>query len=269
MDQRARQFFEKGWCVFAEDPVLAEWVAAVRPVAEATLHDPDLRAKWLRCGGTWFAGVNALPNDAQGAVPEAGVPPLAGAAVDFIGSSLGFSGIAWDRAQVSICFPGYPQPWEGESDSAFRFRRDRDAAHVDGLRRHEPGRRRRLGETHAFILGIPLTRTAPDAAPFTIYEGSHEVMRQAFQERLGEIEPAEWTQEDVTEAYVSARSEVFETCARVKLHALPGEAYLAHRLALHGVARWGSSCETEPRMIVYFRPEAGEEDDPEWWLNRP
>jgi len=269
MDRRARQFFEKGWCVFAEDPVLAEWVAAVRPVAEATLHDPDLRAKWLRCGGTWFAGVNALPNDARGAVPEAGVPPLAGDAVDFIGSALGFAGIGWDRAQVSICFPGYPRPWEGESASAFRFRRDRDAAHVDGLRRHEPGRRRRLGETHAFILGIPLSETEPDAAPFTVYEGSHEVMRQAFQDRLSGIAPADWHREDVTEAYVEARREAFDTCPRVKLHALPGEAYIAHRLVLHGVAPWGKSGGKEPRVIVYFRPEPGDAGDPDWWLNRP
>jgi hypothetical protein len=269
MERRARQFFEKGWCVFPHDPVMAGWVEAVRPVAEATLHDPELRAEWLRCGGTWFAGVNALPNDSRGAVPEAGVPPLAGEAVDFIGSALGFRDIAWDRAQVSICFPGYPQPWEGESDSAFRFRRDRDAAHVDGLRRHDPGRRRRLGETHAFILGIPLTETAPDAAPFTVYEGSHEIMRQAFQDRLDGIAPADWTEEDVTEAYVAARREAFETCARVKLHALPGEAYLAHRLVLHGVAPWGNSGETGPRMIAYFRPEQGGAGSPEWWLNRP
>jgi hypothetical protein len=266
---RAQQFFRRGWCGFGHDPVLAAWVDAVRPVAEATLHDPEHRSRWLRCGGTWFAGVNALPNDASGAVPDGHVPPLAGVAVDFIRSVLGLGAIAWDRAQVSICFPGYPKPWDGESDAAFRFRRDRDAAHVDGLRRSEPGRRRKLGETHAFILGIPLTETRPDAAPFTVYEGSHELMRRAFRARFEGIAPAAWADEDVTEAYVAARREALQTCARVPVHGTPGQAYLAHRLSLHGVAPWGASPETGPRMIAYFRPGLAPEDGLDWWLAQP
>jgi hypothetical protein len=269
MEDRAPQFFERGWCAFDHDPVLAAWVEAVRPVAAATLHDPELRSRWLRCGGTWFAGVNALPNDASGAVPGRNVPPLAGVAVEFIRSVLGLGPIAWDKAQVSICFPGYPQPWDGENEAAFRFRRDRDAAHVDGLRRSEPGRRRKLGETHAFILGIPLTETRPDAAPFTVYEGSHEVMRRALRTRLEGIAPADWADEDVTEAYVAARREAFETCPRVPVHGKPGQAYLAHRLLLHGIAPWGAAPETGPRMIVYFRPDPAAFEAPEWWLERP
>ena len=269
MEDRARQFFERGWCAFEHDPVLAAWAEAARPVAEATLRDPELRSRWLRCGGTWFAGVNALPNDASGAVPDAHVPPLAGVAVDFIGSVLDLGRIAWDRAQVSICFPGYPQPWEGESDAAFRFRHDRDAAHVDGLRRSEPGRRRKLGETHAFILGIPLTETHADAAPFTVYEGSHEVMRRALRARLEGIPPADWVDEDLTEAYVAARREALRICPRVTVHGRPGQAYLAHRLVLHGVAPWGASPETGPRMIAYFRPDPAAGEAPGWWLERP
>jgi hypothetical protein len=269
MKSLAEQFYQRGWCAFDHDPTLAAWGEAVRPVAEATLHDPQFRDRWLRCGGTWFAGVNALPNDNTGAVPGEGVPPLTGTAVDFIASELGLTGIAWDRAQVSICFPGYPQPWEGESDAAFRFRRDRDAAHVDGLRRSDPGRRRKLGETHAFILGIPLTGTLPDAAPFTVYEGSHELMRQAFRDRFSGIAPSDWASEDITDAYVAARRQAFETCPRVLVHANPGQAYLAHRLSLHGVAPWGGSAETGPRVIVYFRPEAPGAEGPEWWLDRP
>jgi hypothetical protein len=269
IENRARQFFRRGWCAFDHDPVLAAWVEAVRPVAEATLHDPELRSRWLRCGGTWFAGVNALPNDASGAVPDGHVPPLAGVAVDFIGEVLGLPGIAWDKAQVSICFPGYPQPWDGESAAAFRFRRDRDAAHVDGLRRFGPERRRKLGETHAFILGIPLTETRPDAAPFTAYEGSHELTRRAFRARLEGIAPADWAEEDVTEAYVAVRREAFETCPRVPVHGKPGQAYLAHRLLLHGVAPWGASPETGPRMIIYFRPDPAAGEGADWWLERP
>ena len=269
MVDRARQFFERGWCAFGHDPVLAAWAEAARPVAAATLHDPELRSQWLRCGGTWFAGVNALPNDASGAVPGRDVPPLAGAAVEFIGAVLGLGRIAWDRAQVSICFPGYPQPWEGESAAASRFRLERDAAHVDGLRRFDPGRRRKLAETHGFILGIPLTGTRPDAAPFTLYEGSHEVMRRALRARLRGIAPADWRDQDITEAYVAARREAFETCPRVTLHGRPGQAYLAHRLVLHGIAPWGDSPETGPRMIAYFRPDPAAGEAPDWWLERP
>lgn len=266
---RTRRFFDKGWCAFGHDPALAEWVSAVRSIAEATQHDPELSRRWLRCGGTWFAGVNALPNDALGAVPGAGVPPLAGNAVRFISEVLGFKDIAWDQAQVSICFPGYPRPWHGESEAAFRFRRDHDAAHVDGLRRIEPGRRRRLGETHAFILGIPLTFSDPDAAPFTVYEGSHEVMRREFRSRFSGVSPADWRTEDVTDIYVAARREAFESCPRKTVHAVPGEAYLAHRLLLHGVAPWRASREAGPRAIVYFRPDPGTADDPKWWLYSP
>jgi hypothetical protein len=196
------------------------------------------------------------------------VPPLAGAAVDFIGETLGLAGLDFDAAQVSICFPGYPRPWEGESEAAFRYRRDRDAAHVDGIRRVDPGRRRRLGEVHAFILGIPVAQTPPDAAPFTVYEGSHEIMRRALCARLAGIDPADWPDQDITETYHAARREAFETCPRVPLHAGPGEAYLVHRLVLHGVAPWAAGGGTDPRVIIYFRPELPGRD-PNDWLMRP
>src|SRR5690606_9534810 len=129
----AAQFFRAGWVRFAADPIVAEWAARARPVAPACAADAEQRARWLRAGGTWFNGVRVFPNDAAGAVEHAGVPPLAGPAVRFIASTLGLPDVAWDRAQVSICFPGYPQPAPGESAAAFRFRRERDAAHVDGL----------------------------------------------------------------------------------------------------------------------------------------
>jgi hypothetical protein len=109
MQDRARRFFQRGWCAFDHDPVLAAWVEAVRPVAEATLHDPDLRARWLRCGGTWFAGVNALGNNASGAVPGRDVPPLAGAAVDFI------------HSRSRSAFPAIPGPGMARAMPPFVF----------------------------------------------------------------------------------------------------------------------------------------------------
>ena len=261
-------FHTRGWVTFDPAPEVLHWADAARPLAERLLADPGLRSQWLRCGGTWFAGVNVFPNDDSGAVSVAGVPPLAGPAVDFIASGLGLAGFAWDRAQISICLPGYPKPWGEESDAAFRFRRDRDAAHVDGLLR-DAARRRRLGETHDFILGIPLTDTPADASPLVVWEGSHEVMRRVFVERFAGIAEGEWGREDITDVYAAARRECFESLRRVPVHARPGEAYILHRLALHGIAPWDAGAGDLPRMIAYFRPDTDPSRGNSWWLDAP
>ena len=262
----SQDFFTRGWQVLDTDPNVLDWTERVRPLAEDLLADPYHRAAWLRCGGTWFAGVNILPNAPDTSVPAVGAPPLSGAPVNFIRQVLGLSGFDWDKAQISICLPGYPQPWEGESQANFRFRRDRDAAHVDGLLR-DADRRRSLGEVHGFILGLPLNRTAPDDAPLVVYEGSHEIMRAAFRTRFDGLPPSEWASQDVTDVYVAARRRCFDECARVPVHATPGQAYLVHRLALHGVAPWGRG--TRSRMIAYFRPDPFLGAQPDWWLDRP
>jgi hypothetical protein len=155
-----------------------------------------------------------------------------------------------------------------ESEAVFRYRVRRDAAHVDGLRREGVDRRRHLREHHGFILGVPLAEAGPGASPFVVWEGSHEIMRAAFRTRLAGIAPERWGDEDVTEAYHAARREAFEICRRVVVHARPGEAYLAHRLVLHGMAPWepGAPAGPDGRMIAYFRPEVG---GPDHWLNAP
>ena len=272
MQALAERFHERGWVAFEPDPGIAEWAGAVRPLAEEALENPSLRARWLRSGGTWFVGVHALPNDASGAVAERGVPPLSGRPVAFAHEALGLDGFAWDRAQLSVCMPGYPQPDPDESEAAFRFRCRRDAAHVDGLLRNAEGQRH-LGEAHAFILGVPLALVAPCEAPFVVYEGSHAIMRRAFARRLDGIDPARWPGEDLTEVYTAARREAFDSCRRVEVHVRPGEAYMVHRLALHGVAPWrepkGGSAPGSKRMIAYFRPDTFPDDPPAWWLERP
>ncbi|GMG84755.1 hypothetical protein LNKW23_39710 [Paralimibaculum aggregatum] len=263
----ARAFFTRGWTVFEPDPEIAAWVAAAAGPAARIAADPAARAAWLRCGGTWFAGVNIFPNGPDGAVPGEGVPPLSGAPLRFVAEVLGLAGFAWDRAQISVCHPGYPQPWEGESEAAFGYRLRRDAAHVDGLLR-DAARRRTLGETHGFILGLPLGESHPQAAPFTVWEGSHALMRQAFRARFAGIAPGRWAAEDITDAYVAARRAVFERCRRVEIHARPGQAVLTHRLALHGVAPW-TAPEGPPRAIAYFRPDPFPGAGPHWWLEKP
>ena len=265
MRNLARQFFDRGWCRFGQDPVLRGWVDAALPAARASVGD-SRHARWLRYQGTWFAGVNALPNDARGAVDGSG--PLRGAAVEFIAAELGLGGFDWDAAQVSVCYPGYPQPMDGESDALLCYRRERDAAHVDGLLREGPGRRRFLREFHGFILGIPMVEFDTGASPFTIWEGSQEIVRDAFRQRFDGLPPERWSDEDVTGVYHAARARVFDRCPRVEVHARPGEVFLAHRLSVHGMAPWrdGAVAGPDGRMIVYFRPDTF---GPHEWLHHP
>lgn len=242
-----------GWCRFPSDPVLADWVARTRETVLATLDDPQ-HAQWHRYDDTWFAGVNVLPNDPSGAVPDG--PSLNGIAKTFIDEELSFGLLSLDRAQVSVCRPGYPQPMTGESEAIFAFRRDRDAAHIDGLLKEGPQRRRFLREYHAYILGIPITDHDPGAAPFSIWEGSQHIIGKWLRETLCGLPKDQWEHVDLTDGYQAARKQVFENCRRVEVPARPGQAYLVHRHAVHGMARWQEGAKAGPdgRAIVYFRP---------------
>ena len=74
---RRETFLQQGFLRFAADDSSLDWARHALPFAAAAARDPA-QAHWLRCGGTWFVGVDALPNDGAGRVP--GGPPLAGAA---------------------------------------------------------------------------------------------------------------------------------------------------------------------------------------------
>jgi len=250
----ASEFLARGWLRFVADPALRAWSAAVLPAACAAAEDPR-NASWLRCGGTWFVGVDALPNDAQGRVGAG--PPLAGAARDLIAEVLGYGHLPLHRAQVSVCYPGYPQPMPGESAGGFRFRREHDAAHVDGLLAEGPAKRRYLREPHAYILGLPLAVGEGGASPPVLWEGSHLVMRPAFQQAFAGHDPDTWNDIDLTEIYAEARRAVFNACRRVVIEAQPGEAILFHRHLLHGMAPWAESAVAPRcgRVMAYFRPQ--------------
>ncbi len=265
MPANISNFMTHGFCIFAADAMLHEWVHASLSAARATVSDPE-NSSWMRYRKTWFVGVNALPNDTTGAVANG--PPLRGAAVDFVRNELGLRRFSWDRAQVSICYPGYPLPAEDEGKSLYNYRVRRDAAHIDGLRREGPNRRRFLREHHGFILGIPMVHFGAGAAPFVVWRGSHNLVRAAFEERLQGIPSVDWPNEDLTDAYQTARQRVFAACERVEVHTQPGEAFLVHRLALHGMAPWaeGAAAGRDGRMVVYFRPEIG---GPQAWMNAP
>ncbi|MEO3414978.1 hypothetical protein AAFO92_10005 [Roseovarius sp. CAU 1744] len=254
--------FDRGWALFPADQAVRAWAEVAGPLAIERANDPEEQRQWLQCEGTWFVGVDTLPNTPDGAVPGGG--PLAGAAYDAAREHYGT--LPLHRGQVSVIYPGYPRPRAGEGAGAFRYRRDRDAAHVDGLLAVGADRRRMLKERHAYILGLPLTDCSADASPLVVWEGSHRVMRTAFEAALGHLPETDWAEVDLTDIYQEARREVFARCPRVTVPARPGEAYLVHRHALHGVAPWadGATAPEDGRIIAYFRPElpAGSED----WL---
>jgi len=256
------QFFANSWCRFPFDPALANWVNHVLPAAKQTRFE-DAHRQWLRCGETWFAGVNVLPNDNTGAI--AGGAPLTGMAVDFLRDQLKISPLKWEAAQVSICYPAYPQPMIGESEAAFRYRRDKCAAHIDGILPEGEKRRRHLREHHRFILGIPLTHYDEGAAPLVVWEGSHEIVRQTLRQSYGDLPAALWGDVDIIDVYHDLRNRIFDECERVEIIAEPGESYIVHRLALHGIAPWRNPAVADPgcRVICYFRPET---PSPEDWL---
>lgn len=222
-------------------PALTFWAQAAWPAAQAVLAAAS-PGDW-RCGGTWFAGVDALPNDAAGAV--AGGPALPWADLPLAAQPL-------HRAQLSAVRPGYPQPMAGETAAAFAFRRNRDAAHLDGLLPIGPDRARRVREPHGWILGIGLAGGAPGAAPTVVWPGSHRIVRAALAQALHPHPVQDWTNVNVTAAYQAARAHVFATCPRVELPLAPGQAVLMHRHLLHGMAPWGAG--DGLRAVAWFRP---------------
>ena len=140
----------RGWTRFGWDCRTARWAEAAYAAGRKALQDPKLE-HWYQCEKTWFVGVDALPNDATGALGDI---PLGGAAIDAITAGLGPIPTL-HRAQLSVMFPGYPKPRAGEGEGAYRYRLKRDSAHVDGLLAEGPDRRRHLREPHAWILGLP------------------------------------------------------------------------------------------------------------------
>ncbi len=242
----------RGWQRLGPTAGIKAWADAALPLAQAALaatSDP------LRCGGTWAVGLDLLPNDDTGRV----------GGVDLPWADLGLGREPLHRAQLSTIHPNYPQPSAEESATAYAFRLNRDAAHLDGLLPIGPDRQRMVKEPHAWILGLPLNLS--DASPLVVWEGSHLILQAALREALAPHKPETWGDVDVTQAYTAARRRIFDTCRRIPLQVHPGEATLLHRLTLHGVAPWeaGVTAPPEGRIIAYFRPLMGSVQD--WLLN--
>lgn len=242
-----------GWQRIGPDPAIAAWATAARTVAVHVLADT---AESWRCGGTWFVGVDALPNRPDGSIADTPFP----------WRSFPLTPGPLHKAQLSVIRPGYPQPSPEETPAAFTYRLTRDAAHLDGLLAIGPDKRRMVKEPHAWILGLPLNDTT--GSPLTVWEGSHEIFRAALLKALSPHPPEIWGEIDITDPYQQARREIFATCRRVELPVTPGEATLLHRLTLHGVAAWKpqDAAPPEGRMIAYLRPQL---PSVEAWLTRP
>ena len=262
---RQTQLMQRGWCVSPHSEALLNWAEAVQPVAEQLLSDEAL-AHWWRHGQTWFAGVNVLPNDDTGRVADG--PALSADLCAWVQQQVmlgAAESLTWEPGQLSVVKPSYPQRDAQESEAAHRFRRNRDAAHVDGLLPVGEQRRRMPQEFHRLILGIPLQQSPAHAAPTVVWEGSHKLIQQAFVEALKDIPIQDWPQTDLTDIYQRTRTEVFDRCKRVEVHVPPGECYLIHRFAVHGMAPWEEQAgdQGKLRSIVFFRPEIGNRWD---WL---
>ena len=221
---------------------IADWAAAARPIAETAVTESD--QAW-RCGGTWFVGLDALPNAPDGAVGGVALP----------WAELGLAPEPLHPAQLSVTRPGYPRQSTEETEAAFRFRLNRDGAHLDGLLPVGPEKRRMVKEAHGWILGLPLNPADTGAAPLVVWEGSHRIIGPALRAAFASCEgPPE--DHDITNAYQAARRQVFDTCPRVELPGAPGTAVILHRHLIHGVAPWRDGATADPpgRMVAYFRP---------------
>ena len=227
-------FAAAGVAVFDHDPRVHAW-------ARAALASRFDLGPW-RHGGTWAVGLDALANAPDGSID--GVP-LSGPWAPLITPPA-----TWHRAQLSTTRPGYPGRDPDESEAAHRFRRDRDAAHVDGLLPVGPDRRRYLRDPHDFILGIPLTPAR--VSPLVVWPGSHRIIGAALSQALqGAAAP---DRVDLTEAYQAARRHCLATCPRQTVLLDPGQSVLLHRHLLHGVAPWEDAAGQDRRIVAYFRP---------------
>ncbi len=254
-------FTARGWVTSDNIDGLHSWLDALDHHAERALRDPA-NAKWLRAGGTWYAGVNLLNNDPSGACP--GGPPLPTSILQWVSDHTGHHTDHWDAGQLSVVYPGYPRPDPGESEASYRYRLQRDAAHVDGLHPVGPERRRHANEYHAFVLGLPWANAPDGGSPLAVWEGSHHIIKAALQTTLAGVPPARWHDVDLTEPYHRARKTVFAECRRVEVSTDRGGAYLVHRLAVHGIAPWRAGGNPELRRAVcYFRPAL---PNPAHWL---
>ena len=263
-DHLSHDYSAKGWVALPFSKGLFTWANTVKKSVNQKLGSMTEAEKDLRCGGTWFPGVNFLDNDPNGNVDGSTFPSDRTELLKRLEPS--FSGF-YDRAQISICYPSYPKKMADETISAFNYRTNRFAAHLDGLLPIGQSRRRFLIEHHAFIYGIPVNPSGEDSSPCVVWEGSHKLVQSEFKSFLISKNINSLEGQDVTEFYTSLRKKIFSSCKIKPVWVPLGHSYLIHRLTLHGILAWKGSGENTNmnRTIAYFRPHliGGHET----WLN--
>ncbi len=213
------------------------WAQTVERAAHQISQNAKQRQ--LRHNGTWFVGVDALPNGPDGTLDG----------VSFAGP--------WEAdlpaplplhpAQVSIIYPGYPGKDANQSEANHQFRIKHFAAHMDGLLPEGSPPRRYAREFHAYVLGIHINGCP--AAPTVYWPGSHRILRQALGAALkGGAET------DVTEVYKAARARCLDQITPIEITAPQGAAFLMHPFLLHGTAPW-QGYSHQSRITAFFRPQ--------------
>ena len=96
-----QNYEDNGWIKFKYDAKLYDWLKTVSRDVFSEIQNHDNRNNWLRYQGTWFAGVNVLKNNIQGAV-------VGGLRLDTDSSrwaleKFNVKEIKWDKGQVSVC----------------------------------------------------------------------------------------------------------------------------------------------------------------------
>jgi len=254
----------QGWGQLPVSTELEAWQNYTLPFALQRMQAPDLQ-QWWRYQNTWFVGVNALPNDTNGALDTG--PSLPTDLLKQLTDYVACTELALDQAQISACMPGYPKACADEPAASFAFRTQYYAAHLDGLRPLGPERRRHLTEQHSLILGIPLSNHLPEAGPVMVWPGSHKLIQAWLQAEFANVPEPQWLEKDLTHGYQSVRRHILETIQPEPIYTPPGGAYIIHRHAIHGQGLWPENIANvgnNGRIIAYFRPHLHKPTD---WLN--
>lgn len=266
LEKLQQDLAQKGWHRLSASEELNAWSEVHLSAAQNCMGDKQHK-QWWRYQNTWFAGVNALPNDDKGAVGDK--PPLPQSLRQLLADYCQTSIQAMDQGQISALFPGYPQPDPQQSKAANHFRKHHFAAHLDGLVPHGPDRRRLLTEQHSFILGISLTDHPANAAPLMVWPGSHMILQKWLIDHLGSLPESDWCTFDLTQSYQQTRQQILADIQPQAIHLDQGDAYVFHRHMLHGMGSWPPKAvdhNAQGRILAYFRPCWHQ---PQAWLHGP
>ena len=275
MNQDWSNLNKNGWSFLNTDHIHYEWIAEAKEQLETKFHQKLYDYNDLRCGSTWFVGANFLDNSSNGNI---GTKSMSKFFFSNISKKFGPNIKYWDKAQVSICWPGYPKKDAKETKKSYDFRIKRFASHIDGIIPFGSKKRRFAKEFHAFILGFPLHNNCLDCAPLVLWEGSHKIFRNFFKEIYEGISFNKISNIDITELYNECRKKVFKNCEVKKIIPQFKQPYLLDRHVLHGIDEWREKknvkCSpknhrllnslSDGRIIVYFRPVFFNPHD---WIN--